>query len=327
MTTPSPTGITEDGIALPALDGRLPLGFLAAVGTLRLISENYDPATKLSWSPTTVTPHLRTIAASDITGLTELLQTILRCDEDTRIPGMPRDFPPLQAAPDPLRATPSELARRVAEWQTHADPGLVADWTRALVTDLALDRKNAAEITPLAAPSGKQSFGTMFTKTVDGTRSRPSALHEAFAGWHRVDHCTGEYLDHHVLRDAADSTTGKSIERGVPGATWLALMALPLFPVTGDSSGRRRGTGWQRIANREVMRWPLWRTPLDLHAVRCLIDHPALSLGTDHKVSSKHQVRLQRLEVFALGSARRVRIPGRNFDGVLTSDGVIPLAD
>ena len=39
-------------IACPALDGREPLGFLAALGTLRLLADHADPAATLHWSTT-----------------------------------------------------------------------------------------------------------------------------------------------------------------------------------------------------------------------------------------------------------------------------------
>ncbi|ROO62540.1 hypothetical protein EDC02_4521 [Micromonospora sp. Llam0] len=38
-----------DPIELPALDGRDPLGFLAALGTLRLLADHHDPVTALSF--------------------------------------------------------------------------------------------------------------------------------------------------------------------------------------------------------------------------------------------------------------------------------------
>lgn len=319
MTSDIATRAAPDaGIALPALDGRQPLGFLAALGALRLLAENGDPDARVSWSPTTFTAILHTTIAEDARGIAVVLNQVLHDNADTRIPSMPDNFPPPEPAPDKLRTTPPGLAARVAEWQSRAEPGLVADWVRALVTDLALDRKGNAETTPLAAPSGKQSFGTMFTKATDAARSRSDSVYEALVGWHRVDKYTGEYLDHLALLDAADAPSGKSSERGVPGATWLALMALPLMPVTADDAGRRRGTGWQYVARAEVMRWPLWRDQLEVHAARYLLDHPAVALDATGELTHVHRAQLGRLGVFAVAVAARVRLPGRNFDGVLT---------
>lgn len=323
MTTtdhPTSPSAADAAIELPALDGRVPLGFLAALGTLRLLSEHDDPDARLAWSPSTFTARLHTTTAQDREGIADALQRTAEGMGDTRVPGMPSDFPPPQAAPDQLRSSPQEIASLLAGWQTQVDPGRAADWARAVVTDLARDtsRPNEVAITPFAAPSGRQSFGTMFTKAKELTQNRPGALEEALAGWRRVDDYSGEYLDHNVLRDAADSLTGKSVERGIPGATWLALMALPMLPVTGDIAGRRRGTGWQNQGRQPIMRWPLWHATLDIHAIRSLIDHPALTLTDDGALTTPNNDRLNRLHVFAIGTATRMRIPGRKSEGVLT---------
>lgn len=313
-------------IELPALDGRVPLGYLAALGVLRLLSDDTDPGVWLSWAPTTVTARLHTAAAHDPDDVATMLRSILDREPGRRVPGMPFDFPPSQAAPDPLRCSPERLAQLVAEWELETDPAVVSEWVRALVTDLASDR-GRVDITPLAAPSGKQSFGTMFSKTTQAARGRASSLDEALLSWRRVDGYTGEYLDHQALFDAADSPTGESSERGVPGATWLALMALPLLPVIGDVAGRRRGTGWQATTDGTIMRWPLWQQPLDVHAVRCLIDNPALRLNRDGDLHAQQRRRLDRLGVFALATAARVTVPGRNFDGVLAPRHCLAITD
>ena len=101
-------------------------------------------------------------------------------------------------------------------------------------------------------------------------------IREALEAWRRVEGCTGEYLDAQVLNSAADDPLGRThTERGVPGATWLATMAVPLLRVSGDGQ-RITATLWHRTSRRHVMLWPLWRRPLDLRAVQVLIEHPCL---------------------------------------------------
>ena len=135
-----------------------------------------------------------------------------------------------------------------------------------------------------------------------------------------MDGVTGEYLDHHVLRSAADSSEGKSVERGVPGATWLAMMSLPWFPVWADGPQPVAG-GWQ--ARRPKVS-ALRLAPLVV-ASRCCLLYPALATHPLLRAESERgQVSiiggdgLPPLGVFLVCAAERRSISGRNFAGVLT---------
>jgi hypothetical protein len=93
-------------------------------------------------------------------------------------------------------------------------------------------------------------------------------------------------------------------------------MALPLLRVSGDGADDLWGTLWGslpgaegRARGRKVAIWPLWDSPLDLDAVRVLIEHPALRTTTDDPA-------LRALGVFRLSDAQR-RLEGRIFRGVL----------
>ena len=184
-----------------------------------------------------------------------------------------------------------------------------------LFTDLAVDSQGRADLTPFCAPSGKQNLRTFFDKPLSAVRSDPSRLREALAMWRRVDGFTGEYLDHQVLNSAADDPAGRAgAERGVPGATWLATMAIPLLRVTGNGE-RTDATLWYRVARRPVMIWPLWHKPLEMPAVQVMIEHPCLA-----PIDERPTVRSDSwaaLGIFAVYGAERQRITGRNFAGVL----------
>lgn len=204
-----------------------------------------------------------------------------------------------------------ELAAEVRNFDAHA----AEYWLPHLLTDLAVDNAGRAGLTPYTAPSGKQNLRTFFSKPMAEVRANPSRIHEALAGWRRVEGFTGEYLDHHVLNSAADDPLGRtSAESGVPGATWLATMALPVLRITGDGESVAAAL-WYRIERRPVMIWPLWRQQLDLAAVQSLIEHPCLTpvdpaptvLRTDWRA----------LGIFGVYGAERQRIPRRKFPGVL----------
>ena len=298
-------------IACPALDGREPLGFLAALGTLRLLADHADPAATLHWSTTDATAILATTVAADPTALAAWLTGIIDGIGPRQvIPGAPPDLPPPGEAPDRIRLAPAALRDYVSNLE--GDQRTNHRWLASLVTDLAVDDKGRAAISLLAAPSGKQSMRTMLEKPLDLIRRSPDRLGEALQNWVRVPEYTGEYLDHRVLFDAADAPDGKARERGVPGATWLALMAYPLLRTTSLDSRTPVTTGWRRTPTGPVFEWPLWQPPLTVDAVQILLQHPAA-----HSQDPSPQQTHQALGIFAIHRAQRRRIPLRNFAGVL----------
>ena len=298
---------------LPALDGRDPLGFLAAVGALSVLS-SVDPSTRLSFQEDTALAviHGRWEGLDDLAAeLTAVFERVRAAGE--LIPGAGTAFPPpkLGSEPDPLRVVPERLGEVVAAADGN-DTRI--GWLGCLVTDLAVDAAGRVAITPFAAPSGQQSFNSMFSKAAEEVARRPGdRLREALGHWVRVPGFTGEYLDHRVINDAAGSPAGKSEEMGVPGATWLALMALRQFPHAGDGQSPVT-TGWQRVRRRWLFVWPVFAPALDPRAVATLLCHPALRLDAS---GSPDRGACRGLGVFHVGRAYRRRIAGRNFAGVL----------
>jgi hypothetical protein len=323
-------------VSLPALDGREPLGFLAALGTFRLCAEERSGSDiRLRFDPVTGRAVISGTNISTVDDVLETVETVFERIGDGQIPGLPSDFPPPGEAPDKLRVEAEGVRDLPSTWASGSGGKDVTRWLHALITDLATDNSDRAAITPYAAPSGKQSFSTSFTKTRDDVRRRPNALLEALIGWRRVPGCTGEYLDHRVLVSAADSIDGKTgQERGVPGATWLALMSLPLLPVTGLNR-KPVAVGWQLARSRPVLRWPLWSSDLDLACTRALLAHPALTVERKHDDAAPRPTysfssqgaerRLSEFGVFGVVTAERRRIQGRNFAGVLVPSRPIPI--
>lgn len=321
MTTPAPD---DTPLPLPALDGRTPLGFLAALGILHLLTDHLAgtaPAPRIAWSRTDATALLHDGPRSihDLTAiLTQIMQSI---PDDGVLPGVRPDLPPPGEAPDRLRLPRPQLreyARHV--WESDGEAG--ERWLATLVTDLSLDDKHRADISLFTAPSGKQSMRTMLEKSLRLVRKNPTLLREAVSGWRRYPGVSGEYLDHRVLFDAVDAPDGRPAERGVPGATWLALMSYPLLR-TSATAGRALSSGWQNLgpgtSNRRFI-WPLWFQPLDIHATRILLTHPVLASADPGQPPAPAQA----LSIFWIGHAERRRIPGRTFAGVLTPTTAAP---
>ena len=307
-------------LTLPALDGRTPLGFLAGLGVLQLVATFTSHEPRLAWSRTDATAVLHD-AHRDIDALVdELARTVAEIPARGVLPGLNADFPPPGEAPDKLRLTRDRFTPYAAK--VSADDGPVGErWLGSLVTDLSVDDKQRADISLFAAPSGKQSMRTMLEKPLALIRRNPRLLHEALVAWRRYGNVSGEYLDHRVLFDAVDAPDGRPAERGVPGATWLALMSYPLMRTTA-AGAEPLTTCWQdfgRTGGRRMV-YPLWSHPLDPVSVQALLGHPVLESAAPGVPPPPAAL----LSVFAVVHAQRRRIAGRTFAGVLTPTSDLP---
>lgn len=309
-------------LPLPALDGESPLGFLAALGVLRLLTDHTSRPARLAWSRETGTAVLHDTDHDIDSLVTELAGIVAAVPEGGVLPGLSPDFPPLGEAPDKLRLQRHDLSAYAAR-VCGIDGDAAERWLGSLVTDLSVDDKQRADISLYAAPSGKQSMRTMLEKPLALVRRNPELLKEALVAWRRYPGVSGEYLDHRVLYDATDSPTGKSAERGVPGATWLALMSYPLMRTT--ATAEPVTTCWQDLGRRTGKRmiYPLWSEPLDPDGIQALLSHPVL----DRAGPGKPPAAAALLSIFRVHHAERRRLPGRTFAGVLTPTTVpIPRA-
>ncbi|WP_130513837.1 type I-G CRISPR-associated protein, Cas3-extension family [Krasilnikovia cinnamomea] len=300
---------------LPALDGRDPLGFLAALGVLRLLTDHDHPGTLLSFDPQTATAIIHSGHPDIDTIVTALGGIVSSTSEHAAIPGVPDDFPPANPGTggDPLRVPRHAYNAKAITLNDQDTTGRAHAWHGALVTDLAVDDRGRCRPTPYTAPAGQQALRTFFHKPLTAVRRHPPALKEALTGWRRIDRLprldilTGESLDHRAIRDAVDQPDGESRPSAVPGATWLATMALPLLRLT-STGARRTATCWYELPGQgtEIMIWPLWRPPLDTHATQALLEHPAIRPEVIDAVPTASLTRLRPLGVITIAAARRL---------------------
>ena len=290
-------------VHLPAMDGERALGFLAALGMLRLVSLS-EPQAALSWDAERGGCHLDS-SLRDVDAVVDLLTTTHdRLADGQYWPDAPAGFPPPGAAPDALVSDRPHFAGVVTK------VGDAREVLGTLVTDLAVNDKGRCRRTWTVAPTGKQSFSTMMVNqqtATDGDR-----LREALVGWVRRPG-NAESFDSGALSSGADAPDGSPGERPVPGATWLAVQALPALRLSGD--GRRtRASGWHRVGRENYLLWPLWSPPLTLRAVQTLLEHPRLAPRPGHGLVVD-VAPLRALGVWAVHAAQR-RSTG-NADGPL----------
>ena len=201
-----------------------------------------------------------------------------------------------------LTLPPEDAARKLHDITKSADQDrYAADLWAALVSDAAISRDGKkVEPTPLCLMFGQghqhflerlMSVPQQKTPPERGQRrskitvSEIDCLGEAlFASWERPDATHSFRWDpnedvRYALR-AQNPTDSKTKETTQHGANRLAAVGLSLLTV----APRRRASevrltvlGGQREPNGDfIFRWPIWRAPISLAAIRSLLSHPDL---------------------------------------------------
>lgn len=262
-------------VALPALYGRNPLGLFAALGALDVASRLLPGRTvTLRW-----TDSLQPIAIlrgpDSLDHLVDLIdQDRLRWARSPILTWGP-DGSPL----DDLKPSTKELRLWsqlvLEEFQSTGDRTDV-DLLCGLVAEGATAGKGDSKPTHFHFTAGQQRFLSMVRELQSGVD--PPRIQEALEGPWRYDSrlpvlgwdARGERI--YALR-GFDPAKEKKL--GVPGADWLAFLALRFFPVTVRSgrSGRPQlvttgcSPGWKS----GQFTWPLWFVDLGAEVVSSLV--------------------------------------------------------
>jgi hypothetical protein len=332
--------VTTYATPVRALDGRDSLGFLAGLGLLRTLGEPY----RLAWDPSTGLAVIHG-PARDLEELVDLtVERVGAMADDELSLGLPDRLVPAKigsAGADPARIDLDGLRELV---DGERSPGAL-EWMAVLWTDLADDNDGRCARTPFNAPAGQQTLRSMFANprsfvTDDAQRW----IREAMCGWSRVPGHTGEGLESRALRDASELVEAKYLAYGVPGATFLALAALPFFRVSGNGvlakgvakdrwRSQRTATCWHRVPDgrrtKVVFAWPLWGAPLDQHAISAVLEHPVIARALLARLRSDEQPSLSQVEsqldalgVWAIPVASRRQAAGGKSEGFLTVERI-----
>jgi hypothetical protein len=262
---------TTHTVALPAVRGGTPIGFMAAVGALQLLAPH---GARLSWEDDSPDPRaLITGPWTTVEDIITVLAAVVRSvPAGEVIPGV-AGWPP----PGVQRAG-SDAAVVIGEdgWlAVPADP-LTEDWVTAVVT--IHGRRS-----PYVMRSRRMSIRSFFGSPLELLRAEPTlALTQGLVQCRRVHGCTAELLDSQAWFTPADFNDNRPPMYGNPALTWLATMSLRVLRTAPPPFEVDTWPGvavcWHPVEGGNAqMAYPLWRQPMDLPMVRALLGLQALS--------------------------------------------------
>lgn len=263
-------------ILLPGIDGANPLGFLAAIGTLRtLVDEGDTDAFRLQWTTHTNAwrPVLTTQASLEPDELIERLHARL---------ALAVDHPAFALADNP--AVPLNEFRSYAESAANAASASDrrwADFAAAFAGEVPPDKDNKVPDTALRTMSGAghQHFIKFMRNFIQQTR--PEHLRKTlFETWRYDDPVQNMTLrwdpsddSRYALRWSDPSgDPGRKSMGSMWGANRLAIEALPVLP-TFPTRRQLETTGFHTEGSRKThWTWPIWNLPAGLDTLRSLLD-------------------------------------------------------
>lgn len=258
-------------LLLKGLDGGNPLGFLAAIGTLRTVTEATSSTdwrmrwevNEGCWSPVLTGDMLLT---EDI--LIDLLVPVLR---QMKIDPPLHSYDNLTINREDFRGVAQDAQDRATFTDRHC-----ADFVAAFGCDVLSVSEKSPEIRDTAfrtmSGAGHQHFLGFMRELAEGT-GQDHLRSSLFKPWQYEDHKPSLRWDpvddrRHALRwkEPSDDPI-----RTMRGANRLAIEALPLLP-TAPGQRELHTTGFsQRRGEGVLFSWPIWEVFLNIDVVRSLL--------------------------------------------------------
>ncbi len=256
----------EDVTELPGLSEDSPDGFMAALGLLRVLTEDLDQSVRLSWDG------VARIHGPGREQLLSLLKTHMR----------ERHLAPEWNWADVTRKVSPERYTEVL--QEHGGDERFVRFLAGFVTPTIHDKKGFLARTRLDMASGTQkllgALRELARKMSDKEELAAAFFEEAlFAGRYRRSYASFGW-DPSTVQDHAYSSKAPSELKATsrPGMVWLVAESLALHPVL-PVRGRAVTTGTGRVSGRTVYYWPVWEGEADLAWVRAVRRVPLERLG------------------------------------------------
>ncbi len=258
-------------VTLSALDGSNPLGFLAALGTLRLLSAE-EPALKMRWIREGAW-HPELVGIDDVEPIPARLVALAKLNLPlTNFDSLGKN----------ITVDPACFSGFVDQAFRAAMKGnrTLADFAAAFGSEVLPDDKGRIQYTDLCfiTGSGHQHFlGTM--KGLCEAVSDEHIRDALFGDWKKLKGLSMRWdpsdAAEYAFRWGDPSAEGAS---SVWGANLLAIHGLPLFPTQPASKGLRT-TGFREVYPFPEFTWPIWTHPISLDSVRTLLTLPELHDG------------------------------------------------
>jgi hypothetical protein len=261
-------------VLLEGLEGSNPLGFLAALGTIRLLTAAMkDEITRMGWEEADGgwRPRLYFHGDVDPESIPRTLQPALRSAASRAS---------FQIG-DNLNLKSVEFRKHVLEaaeqaWDADKPAREDADFIAAFGCEACVGDDDVIQDTGLRTMSGAghQHFLKFFRELIDKTEE--SHVHRALLRrWDYADEGRGLNLRWDPADDRRyamrwDDPSGDPV-KSMRGANRLAIEAMPLLPTMPTASGLAttcfEGTG----ARNTFFLWPIWRPPVSLDVIRSLL--------------------------------------------------------
>jgi len=239
---------------LYGLNAGSPIGFLAALGMLRVLASDCGLEVRIGWR----NGHAVIDGIDPDTAIEQLFANMAERAQS----------PEFNWADTPRKVTP-EVYRTACQRMIgdHRALDFMAGWA----TDAVL-REGFIAVTRMDMTSGNQKL----LKNLRALASRIKQDHfrSALLGGVYEKQSSFGFDPIAVLSHAhefqAPTETGAP---GKPGLIWLAFESIPLHPVFPVAANRRQTTGWRTIPNAAYV-WPIWDMMLTLEEVRLLRSLP-----------------------------------------------------
>jgi hypothetical protein len=254
------------------LDGSDPLGFLAALGLLRVVSRR-DPEARLRWVEQGPWKAALETAETDV--LRVLVEDVARWKVGhaalSFAESADRKIQDLKHPPAEFR----ELMRAVrGDWEACA---FIAAYATGVVVD---GSGKQTKPTALHFTAGQQRFLASVLSVRDAVDRND--FDEALAGpWvgRTGPSDTRWRAGSERSRALLSFDPGSEKPTTVVGAVWLAFQGMPLLP-TASQGSRIVTTGFAGRGNSQHFTWPIWTAPLLLDEVRVLVGSSELATIT-----------------------------------------------
>jgi hypothetical protein len=263
-------------LVLSGLDGKNPLAFLAALGTLNVIADcpKGRNEAKLAWRLAgTYRPVL--VDGPDREALLDLLMRDRESFADEPALKLRYRKGDNGTEAHDLKPPPADFVRYLRELVAGEAKRSLA-FAAAFATDGGVDNNGNTKPTALHFTAGQQEFLSMVDELRKGVTGED--LDEALFGpWRYTRGLPVLQWDNSQSRDYAlrASDPSKDKKCGVPGADWLAFRGLPFVRVAAVGP-RVVTTGCRGGWKSGYFRWPMWTAPLTRAVTSSMLTSPEL---------------------------------------------------